>query len=515
LFNKIEQKLLSIDRSNKTVAKWSISIDYVATFIAFGRNFILFPVYLKFIDTNIFGAWLATGNLIMWLTIIDPGVGEVFKQRVAECYAKMDKMVLGNLISSGFFLSIIISTIALLISVYLSIRLPEIINSKYLIDTKQLTYAFHILSVGTCFSLFTFSLSGIISGMQGVRTIGVAYLLANVLEIILNVVLLYMGWGLIAIAAAMLFRTGIIMVVNIIYLFTRISAEKIKPTFNFAYFVSFSKIFGYTFVSKIASTIKDNIDLLTVAWFVNAETVTMFEIVRRPIKLVHSLSNRLSGSIIPVLSFIKGENNLVRFKSIFIRFIYINLWLLGLITIEFIIFNEFLVKIWIGKDVFIGNSYNIVICITYLLTSMIYSVSNFVFAYGMIMENSKINLYASILYMPLILVLGKYFGVWGIILTPLISLLATQFWYLPLKLAGVLSISKSEYYKYLVENIVLLVLSLGIIFVFAKTNPSSWLQLILGCFEVFLAYFVLIGTFSINFRNEVKALLPKVFSSGK
>jgi len=44
------------------------------------------PLYLKFIDLNIYGYWIAISGIISFLSLVDPGIGTVVQQKISEAY---------------------------------------------------------------------------------------------------------------------------------------------------------------------------------------------------------------------------------------------------------------------------------------------------------------------------------------------------------------------------------------------------------------------------------------------
>ena len=44
------------------------------------------PLYLKYISAETYGVWLATGNVLFWLGVLDPGFSQVIVQRISLYY---------------------------------------------------------------------------------------------------------------------------------------------------------------------------------------------------------------------------------------------------------------------------------------------------------------------------------------------------------------------------------------------------------------------------------------------
>ena len=65
------------------------------------RNVLLVPVYLAYVSTEEYGAWLATGGTLVQLLISDYGVSGVILQRVAASYGANDRVRLAGVLGAA------------------------------------------------------------------------------------------------------------------------------------------------------------------------------------------------------------------------------------------------------------------------------------------------------------------------------------------------------------------------------------------------------------------------------
>src|ERR1700712_585048 len=90
---------------DKKVLRWNFIFQYGYVITNIINSVILLPFYLKKIDASTLGVWLATGNILAWMTLIDPGVGEVLQQKIAELLGKDEKEEINKTIGSGLIAS--------------------------------------------------------------------------------------------------------------------------------------------------------------------------------------------------------------------------------------------------------------------------------------------------------------------------------------------------------------------------------------------------------------------------
>src|SRR5207237_10076234 len=86
---------------DKKILRWNFVFQYGYVLTNIFNSFLLLPLYLKNIDSATLGIWLATGSILGWMTLIDPGVGEVLQQKIAELRGSKNYGEIGRLIGSG------------------------------------------------------------------------------------------------------------------------------------------------------------------------------------------------------------------------------------------------------------------------------------------------------------------------------------------------------------------------------------------------------------------------------
>src|ERR1700710_215656 len=96
---------------NKKVLKWNFIFQYGYVLTNIFNSIVLLPLYIKHIDSATLGIWLATGNILAWITLTDPGVGDVLQQKIAELsgkklFAEIQKTIGSGLMASGIILVI-------------------------------------------------------------------------------------------------------------------------------------------------------------------------------------------------------------------------------------------------------------------------------------------------------------------------------------------------------------------------------------------------------------------------
>ncbi|MEO6916922.1 MAG: hypothetical protein ABI151_15950 [Chitinophagaceae bacterium] len=290
---------------NKNILKWNFIFQYGWVLTNIFNTILLFPLYLKNIDANTLGVWLATGSVLGWMTLVDPGIGEVLQQKIAEIRGKGQNGETGKLIGSGYIASAGIFILSVLLGVLCYFFLGKIID-KNIADYPHLPMALFLTIIATGLSLVSFSVSGINQGLHNSAHVAISSLSANFLFLFVNLIFLYSGWGVLSIAVANLARAMYINVFNIISMFSLMKKEQFAIDYDFVHFRKFIKIFSFTSASKIITGISYSIDMIVLARFISPAAITMYEINKRPINISYSLIGRHSVALQPLISHAKG-----------------------------------------------------------------------------------------------------------------------------------------------------------------------------------------------------------------
>ena len=274
--------------------------------MAMAQGLLLVPLYLRFIPIEIYGAWLASGNLLAWISVTDPGLTTVLQQQVANSYGKNDLLKTKTLIGGGLILSVLILIIAIFFGLICAYFLPTWISLPPNIDILLIVKAFTLAVFGTSLMLFSFSIRAINQGMQGSLSIGLINNGVTLTSIIITIILLFTGFGLMALPVSLIFSGVFYSIGHVLYLLWRVINEKIGISFSFKEIVRLTKLLSYTFLGRTTGTISNNVDLIIVSRFLGPETVAVLALTRKPIDLSREIINQPVVSFMPAISHLSG-----------------------------------------------------------------------------------------------------------------------------------------------------------------------------------------------------------------
>lgn len=490
---------------------WNYFFLNVRFIISFINGILVIPLYLHYIDSSMYGAWLATGNILSWITIVDPGVGNVILQRIGFAIGKNDKDEIGLAITSGTIISLLLFIICVIAGFVVSFFISNIAN----IDLKyreDIVSAFRIGVIGTACSLLSNTFTNIVLAYQKTKLHGIFVNVIMLLSVVVTVILLFNNFGVYALAYNSLFTGAVTLAYSIVMTLILVKRHAVKLSFQMKYLKSFSQIFAYTFSSRLFDTLASNIDLILVSRYLGPNYVTALDLSRRPMKIITGIANNVSISMLPALSHLFGTGDKVRIREVTIRICSIVVWLSGMIICGFIIFNHSFVNNWVGDKFWVGTFNNNILCVSFFLLGIGYNLSNITHSMGDIKNNSLISVVRNVVYLVLLYLLAKTLGLTGVILAfglPILILL----WYFPRKLFDKAEYSKKDIQEILRETgLVSLIILACVIFTIVFSFTYSWFWLIVYAILFVLIYGILLIAFSKRFKAELGNISTMVTS---
>ena len=482
--------------------------------MTFIQGLLMVPLYLSFIPVNIYGAWLASGNILAWISAIDPGLTIVLQQQTSKFYGAGKLKKVGELICSGLILSCLILIIALSLGLISSYFIINLLNLSLDVDNLLILKAFKFAFFGTSLMLFSYSFQAINYGLQASFSIGLLNNMTVLLSILFTILLLYSGYGLMSIAYSLVFNGLLLSSGNIFYTLHRIKNEKISISFSRKNFLHLSKLLSYTFFSRASGIISNNIDLIFLSRFLGPEIVASYALSKKPIALSQEFINQPVVAYQPVISHMYGSSEIDKLRKSLSRLIIILIWISVFVIGGMISFNSEFIKLWVGDSLFIGSNLNLIICLGAFIMIFTQSAGYFSVSLGDIKKNSVYSALQALLYIPLIYFGLKYFGLFGLVFAHIISMIITTTWYFPISFQRLIKLSPNDLKKIFNQTLLSLFIVIPLITLFSIIVIDSWFEffvyVILFSITYFSFLFMISKIFKWEFINTIKLISKKI-----
>jgi len=498
-------------RSRTTTTKWSLFFHNASIGLSIISGVVLVPMYLKFIPVDLYGAWVATGNILVWITIIDPGLSPVLLQQVGVAYGKNDKETIQNLIVSGNLITLCIVVLVIAMAIAATPFIPSWLNLSGEIDIVSLKKAFIFAALGSGLMILSFTFTSINQGLQASLGIGLIFVAVSVLRICIVIILLYQGFCLIALGVSHLVMGFGLLIGNAGYLAWRLVTEKIRPSFSLKVLSKLFNLVSFTFLSKAGGVACQHVDLFVVARFLGPETSAVLKLTRTTPELSRALVERSGIAVTPALAHLVGSGDIEKARTVLLRLIRIMLWLLGIMLGGLVAMNDDFVGLWVGGRLFAGQEVSLMICAWFLLAAFTSILGNLCFTLGNIKGSSLAEFIKAVIYIPLIVFGTKYFGLIGCVVAPLIAMAAVTAWYFPLSFSRLLRLLPGQIKTAFRDILIIVAIVVPLTVVFYHIKAESWFSFI-GIVAIFsFLYLTALFVLSRDFRIESEMIYNKIY----
>lgn len=498
-------------RSRRRVAQWNLFFNYFSIAYSILAGIILVPLYLRFLTIELYGAWLAASNVLAWITIVDPGLGNVLMQKTSKAYSQGRDKEISGLLTNGLLLSGIIGIIIFLVGWTMSFYLDSFLNLGGNEAFDGLDKAFLMGVIGTSLIFFSYGLTAFNQGLQSSLGIGLVFSGTQLLSLLVTIFLFYRGEGLASLSYGIVVRGVGMIIGNIGYLIWRLKNEKLRLKITFSGIRELSYLMSFTFFGRAVGTASNNMDAIIVTRYLGADIAPIYTLTKKIPELSRTFLERPAVAFMPIITHMYSSGDVEGVNRVLIRLIYYITWAAGLSFTVFILLNGAFIDLWVGKRLYAGGFVNWIIVIQLVIMTFTNTISNLCYALGNIKGNSLVAGLQGIFTIPLMIIGAKYMGMAGIILGPLFVVIITSIYYYPKIFYNLIKLTKSQS-----ENIgkelfkaafsATIIISSFSIF----TSPSDWIYLIIEAIIIVFSYFSLLIYLSKEFRNEFIGIYNKV-----
>jgi len=505
-------------KSHRQTTTWNAVFTYAAILMTMVSGFVLPPLYLKHISAEVYGAWLASGNLLAWLSALDPGVSAALQQRIGHAYGEQAREKVGRWIGAGVLVSVVLCLTIIVVGLSVESVLLGLLDLPEDLEIGPLYSAFTMAVIATALTMASFSYGSMAYGLQGTFAVGFVQVAGTGASIGVTIFFVLSGDGVVAIAKGMIFRAVFWFLGCSIYLSWRAHREAIKISFSRKELRELVRLTGFTSLGRLGGTLINHMDSFAVTRYLGAETTVALEMTRRAPAGARPIIQRLSNAVMPSISNLDGQGEHEKLARILSRMLAIMGWATGLFVAGFACLNQDFVRLWVGPEYFAGHSINILVLAALSLSMFVAIFSNLCMALGNIEGNSVIRFIESLVFAAALYIGVKNFGLMGAVVAPIIAKLLVGAWYYPRAFAALvdlepgvlLRLGKEVFKAFIVASILSLL--------FYQWPSGGWFSFALAGFSLAVTYILTLAAVSGQFRAELKTVnryIKKRFTRSK
>ena len=277
----------------------NLSTRYLAIAAEMAVGLLVLPFNIAHLGKAAYGLWVLTTSITAYFSVLDLGYSGALVKFVAQYRAKDDTRGLNEILSTTFYLFAVFGVVTYLVAIAIAVFLDHVLTitpDQLHIGRVVLLVTSVNVAVGTAFSVF----GAVINGFQRYDINNITGTISSVLVAIVNVAVLWMGYGLVELVVA----TTIVRVLT--YWVYRANAYRVFPALDLSpqqfrrsrlrEVTSFSV---FMLLIDWANKINYSIDAIVIGIILGTTAVAVWSVGQRLAETTQRLTNQLNEILFP------------------------------------------------------------------------------------------------------------------------------------------------------------------------------------------------------------------------
>jgi O-antigen/teichoic acid export membrane protein len=368
--------------SRRSATLVNVAYQYTSVALTIVRGILMLPLFLKYIGNDLYGAWLASGNIVGWLTLSAGGAWLLLRQQTSAAFSERDGEKLARVIGAGLTLlttlAITSGALGLLFTGSIAGWLKTSGSAAH-----DLGGSFALAVIAMAMNLISGGPMAVQQGFQRHLAVGTIAIGAELVSLVLTIVWLYRGWGLWAISIPMIVREILLIVLLTGLMLTTLRTLHIRPIVRIGEMRRMFHLMGWTFLNSLGDTFRRNCDSLFIARFIDNGTVVIATTSMRLWEVIQLFLTRASNAFTPAMAHLYASGDEAKFREIARRLFLVLVAGIALAAAVAWVVNAPLIPLWTrGRAEFAGWTYNYLLGFAAVASTLVFAVGEMLFARG-------------------------------------------------------------------------------------------------------------------------------------
>ena len=419
IVKKLSQKLIGGSERTSTIKK-NILGSLLIKGLSIIVSLMLVPMTLGYVSAEIYGVWLTISSILHWLTYMDVGFTLGLKNRLAECLAKKDYGRGKSLVSTTYFMMVVIFVpfAILMIMVCPHINWCSLLNVDVQyqeVIQKTISVLLVFVSLQMIVNVFVAvvaahqktALSSLFNVIGQVCSLAIIFIMTKFIEpSLFNLAFAYSMMPIL-----------IVTVSSLLYFCT--SMKKVSPSIksvNTGYIKDLWNLGVKFFIIQVQQIVLYQSTNILISNLSGPESVTQYNIAYKILNIVVMVYSIILTPLWPAFTDAYTKSDYSWMRNTYKKMVRIFGILVIMISV-LVIISPIVYQLWIGDKVCIPfiltvaiAIYTIIHCWDTLQVTLINGV-------GAVKLQSYVIMIGLIVHIPLSLFLGRYIGIYGVIIS--------------------------------------------------------------------------------------------------
>ncbi len=399
-----------------------------STVVAAAQSLVLLPLYLREVGPGLYGAWLATGEVLVWLLAFDFGIPNLLIQRVGALHAKGDKGAIGSHFATSLLSLLAIAVLVLLV---VSVSAPFIAPVMRVSgsDAAALVSSLRIGALSTSLMLLAYGFVGLARGLQDTSLVQGVSLAGTVAGFALTAWMLLGGFGLVSIAYGLLVRSSFTLIGGLLFLMFRADRGvrgSLRPTRDAV--SDIAKNCPQMFAAGIGYALMNNSMVTIAAVMFRPEAAVVLGVTRKAADLARMVLDMIGHSSYAGFSHLYSQGDRSRVRSVY-RELQSTFFLVSTsLLAAYVAVNPAFISNWVGSEMYGGFALTLALAIATITGSWSYFQISLYRSMGHHGAASSALLVECGVRLALMVGLAYTFGVVGLAVGAIVTAVASGVW---------------------------------------------------------------------------------------
>jgi len=379
------------------------------------------PFVLKFLTKSEYGIFAIAGDLLGWLSIANLGVTSAFNSKSGHLLGRNNLNELSVLTNTTFFTQLASSILIAIIGAVVVNNPTLVFGNEDIYENINLVVM--LIVIGFFIQYITQPLNSLLVADKQVHVDNYLRFGLLVIQTVLNIFLLNVGFKLMSLAISSLISNIIISVIT----WVRIKKSFPSIKFEIKYFQkdklkSLLKHGIWFSIGGIAGILILRMDTFLIGKYVSLAVVTSFVINNKLYQIAEKLHGQVFNTLRPYLSQAFGAGDYNKLSSLY-NLMYIASFLLALVLggNVYLIGQKFITS-WVGSEYYLGDTINILLYINFVVQVTV--LPNRILLASTLYKNkfhSFTRIFEGVAKMLLCIFLLKYYGIEIILVVSIVT----------------------------------------------------------------------------------------------
>jgi len=403
-----------------------------STVILAVQAIVLIPLYINAIGPRLYGAWLGSGDILVWLQAFDLGLPNLLIQRVGAAHGRGDRTTASEYFASAMIVMTGIAVAVGVAAVCASGYVPHAMGVSGG-EAATLHRCFAVAAAGAALNLFTNGIVGFSRGIQETTFLNIVSTVAAIFGFAVSAVLVLSGAGLWAVSLGLVTRSVIVFAGALTFVavhFRRGGLRSCRPRAQMLH--ELFAVLPVTAIGGVGYSMMTQSELFIVASCLRPELAVVLGVTRKLLEFARALIDTIAFASYGGIAHLVSSSDRHRILSAHAEVTTLRTTLAITGAATYMAINGSLVRLWVGEAQYGGPMLTILFALQFIAVGGAFLANYLYRALGPVVRGSLALAVESAIRVPLMIGLVLVIGLPGIpvagILTGTAFALLTHRW---------------------------------------------------------------------------------------